>query len=90
MMEEYLGAECVFNALFEKDVLTKQDWKMKSNQSLYYNASFFYTKRKSLRSFVVYVKNSRHCIEKLSLENQAHVLQIPIDDILLHCAITET
>jgi hypothetical protein len=87
IVKEYLDAECVLGILFEKNILTRREWKNKSNQMRYYYVRFEHTGSARVSSFVIYVNNSKHCIGKRALENQAMRFGFDCGEIYEECKI---
>lgn len=86
-MSDYLNAECVFNALFTKEVFKRKLWKLKNITKDRYDVTFELTGEAKIAGFVVYIRGSYHYIGVTALVNQSKRFKIQIDDILVQCSI---
>ena len=86
-MDGFLEADCVINALFSKGVLIKKYWKLDKITADSYDVTFEYMDKLKIVGFIIYIKGIYHCIGTTALINQARRFGIPVDDIILQCAI---
>lgn len=86
-MDNFLDADCVLNALFEKGVLVKKVWKLDKGTTSHYDVLLELTTSAKIVGFVIYIKGTYHCIGMTALINQAKRFRIPVDDIILLCVI---
>jgi len=87
-MDDYLEADCVINALFNKGVFIKKEWKLRKGTADYYTATFEFKDAIKIAGFIIYIKGTYHCIGKTALINQSRRFDIPVDDLLVQCIIT--
>ena len=86
-MDDFLDADCVIAALFEKGVFTKKLWKLSRGTASSYDVNFEFTDSARIAGFLFYIKGTFHCIGKTALLNQSKRFRIPVDDIIVQCAI---
>jgi len=86
-MDDFLDADCVMNALFDKGVFTKKIWKLNKGAASNYDVNFEFAASARIAGFCIYIKGSCHCIGITALINLARRFNIPVDDIVLQCAI---
>jgi len=88
-MDGFLEADCVINALFIKGVFTRKAWKLSRGIANSYDVNFEFTNSARIAGFTVYIKGTYHCIGLTALLNQSRRFGIPVDDIVLQCAINQ-
>jgi len=86
-MGGFLDADCVINALFTKGVFSKKSWKLSKGIASSYDVNFEFADSARIAGFTVYIKGTYHCIGLTALVNQSRRFNIPVDDIILQCAI---
>ena len=86
-MTDFLEADCVLNALFAKDIFARKQWKLDRVTSSSYDVSFEFANSARIAGFTVYIKGTYHCIGITALINQARRFSLPVDDIIVQCAI---
>jgi hypothetical protein len=86
-MDGFLDADCVINALFDKGVFSRKSWKLSKGIANSYDVIFEFANSARIAGFTVYIKGTYHCIGLTALVNQARQFNIPVDDIVLQCAI---
>jgi hypothetical protein len=86
-MNDFLDADCVLNALFSKGVLIRKDWKLNKGTAIMYEVTFEFKETAKIAGFVIYIKGTYHCIGLTALINQSKRFHIPVDDIIVQCAI---
>ena len=86
-MDGFLDADCVINALFAKGVFTRKIWKLDRVTASSYDVNFELTSSARIAGFTIYIKGTYHCLGLTALLNQSRRFNIPIDDIVLQCAI---
>ena len=86
-MDGFLDADCVINDLFTKGVLSRKIWKLSGGTTSSYDVTFEFADSPRIAGFTVYIKETHHCIGITALINQSRRLGIPVDDIILRCAI---
>lgn len=88
-MEGFLDADCVVEALFTKRVLTRKVWKLTKGTANSYDITFEIADSARIAGFTVYIIGTYHCIGHTALLNQSRRFNIPVDDIILQCAIAK-
>ena len=86
-MDDFLDADCVLTALFGKGVFTKKIWKLSRGIASSYDVTFDFANSARIAGFTVYIKGTYHCIGLAALLNQSKRFKVPVDDIILQCAI---
>jgi hypothetical protein len=86
-LDDLLDADCVFNALFIKGVLAKRIWRLNRVSADNYDVNFELANSARIVGFTVYIKGTCHCIGITALINQSKRFNVPIDDIILQCAL---
>jgi len=86
-VDGFLDADCVVNALFAKGVFVRKIWKLNMVTADSYDVVFEFKDSAKIAGFIVYIRGTRHCIGLTALVNQSRHFKIPIDDIILQCAI---
>jgi hypothetical protein len=86
-LNDFLDADCVFTAFFSKNVLTKKQWKLTRVTNNSYDVNFEFENSAKIVGFTVYIKGTYHCIGITALVNQSKRFNIPVDDIMVQCAI---
>ena len=86
-MNDFLDADCVVSALFAKGVFTRKIWKLSRGTSDSYDVNFEFADLARIAGFTIYIKGTYHCIGLTALLNQARRFNIPVDDIVIQCAI---
>ena len=86
-MDAFLDADCVINALFNKGVFSRKKWKLGRGTASSYNVTFEFADSARIAGFIIYIKGTYHCIGLAALINQSRKFTIPVDDIVLQCAI---
>jgi hypothetical protein len=86
-MDVFLDAECVFNALITRDIITAQDWKNKHPETSQFTAHFSLTKSHGIISFEVRKKENRYFITTRSLEIVAYIQKLDIGDLYIDCIL---
>ena len=89
MMNGFLDAECVLNLLFTKGVFIRKSWKLNRGTVSSYDVSFEFKDSPKIAGFTIYIKGTYHCMGVTALDNQSRRFKIPIDDILMQCAIKD-
>jgi hypothetical protein len=86
-LNDFLDAECVFTALFNKGILTRKQWKLNRITANNYDVNFEFVNTARIAGFTVYIKGTYHCIGITAMVNQSKRFNIPVDDIMAQCAI---
>ena len=86
-MNDFLDADCVIGALFAKGVFTEKAWKLSKGTASSYDVTFEFANSAKIAGFTVYIKGTYHCIGLAALLNQSRRFNVPVDDIILQCAI---
>jgi len=86
-LNDFLDADCVIGALFAKGVFTKKTWKLTRITASSYDVNFELANSTRIAGFIIYIKGTYHCIGLAALLNQSRRFNIPVDDIILQCAI---
>jgi hypothetical protein len=86
-MPGFLDADCVISALFAKGVFTRKLWKLERVEAHSYYVSFEFAGSARAAGFMVSVLGGIHCIGITALLNQSRRFMVPVDDILLRCAL---
>jgi hypothetical protein len=86
-MDDFLDADCVIGALFDKSVFTRKVWKLNRGTASSYVVNFEFADSARIAGFIIYIKGTYHCIGVTALLNQSRRFNIPVDDIILQCAI---
>jgi len=86
-LNDFLDADCVINALFEKGVFTKKIWKLNKVTASSYDVNFEFANVAKIAGFTIYIKGTYHCIGITAIKNQSKRFNIPIDDIIVQCVI---
>jgi hypothetical protein len=86
-MNDFLDADCVIGALFAKGVFIQKIWKLSRGTANSYDVNFEFIDSARIAGFTIYIKGTYHCIGLTALLNQARRFSIPVDDIVLQCAI---
>jgi len=86
-MDGFLDAYCVMNSLFDKGVFTKKSWRLSKGTANSYDVSFEFADSARIAGFIIYINGTYHCIGLTALLNQSRRFSIPVDDIILQCAI---
>ena len=86
-MNDFLDADCVIDALFAKGVFIKKTWKLTRITASSYDVNFEFASSAKIAGFTVYIRGTYHCIGLAALLNQSRRFNIPVDDIILQCAI---
>ena len=86
-MDGFLDADCVISALFTKGVFTRKIWKLDRVTASSYDVNFEFTNSARIAGFTIYIKGTYHCLGLTALLNQSRRFNIPVDDIVLQCAI---
>jgi hypothetical protein len=86
-LNDFLDADCVFAALFTKGVLIKRIWKLSRVTATSYDVNFEFTNAARIAGFTVYIKEPYHCIGKTALVNLSNRFNIPVDDLIVQCAV---
>jgi hypothetical protein len=86
-MEGFLDGDCVINALFAKGVFTRKTWKLVRGTASSYDVCFEFADSPRIAGFTIYIKGTFHCVGLTALLNQSRKFNIPVDDIVLQCAI---
>jgi len=86
-MGDYLDADCVFGTLISDGIFALKVWKNTLGEKPHYNVMFELSESARRAGFVVYIKESRHCIGRTALLNVAQRLNLPLRDILVRCAV---
>jgi hypothetical protein len=89
-MDGFLDADCVIDALFEKGVFTKKAWKLDKVTASSYDVSFEFADSARIAGFTIFIKGTYHCIGLTAIFNSSRRFHIPVDDIILRCAIPLT
>ena len=87
-MNDFLDAECVLTVLFNRNILTKKNWKLAKGMANSYNVTFELGNSARIVGFAVYIKGTYHCIGVTALRNQSRRFNFPVDDILVQCLIS--
>jgi hypothetical protein len=87
-VNDFLDAECVINALFEKGILARKVWKLSKGTADNYSVNFEFVDSARIAGFLFYIKGTYHCVGKTALKNVASRFNLPIDDIFIQCVIT--
>jgi hypothetical protein len=88
-MDGFLDADCVTEALFNKGVLTRKPWKLNKAKINSYDIIFELADSARIMGFTIYIKEARHCIGLTALVNQSRQFHIPVDDIMIKCAVKD-
>jgi len=86
-MDDFLDADCVINALFQRGVFTRKIWKLDRLTADSYVVNFEFLNSARIAGFIIYIKGTYHCVGKTALFNQSRRFNIPVDDIVLQCII---
>jgi len=86
-MDDFLDADCVLTALFDKGVFTRKIWKLGRVTASSYDVIFEFENSAKTAGFIIYIKGTYHCIGVTALLNQSRRFNVPVDDIILQCAI---
>jgi hypothetical protein len=86
-MDNFLDADCVISALFDKGVFTRKVWKLGRGTASSYDVNFEFAASAKIAGFIIYIKGTYHCIGTTALLNQSRRFNVPVDDIILKCAI---
>jgi hypothetical protein len=86
-MNGFLDADCVISALFTKGVFLRKMWKLDRVTASSYDVNFEFTDSARIAGFTIYIKGTYHCLGLTALLNQSRRFKIPVDDIVLQCAI---
>jgi len=86
-LNDFLDADCVIGALLTKGVFTKKAWKLSKGTASSYDVNFELANSTRIAGFIIYIKGTYHCIGLAALLNQSRRFNIPVDDIILQCAI---
>ncbi|MCL2196575.1 MAG: hypothetical protein FWB77_03060 [Treponema sp.] len=86
-MDDFLDADCVINALFNKGIFTRKIWKLDKVTTDNYITTFEFTDSARIAGFIIYIKGTYHCIGITALLNYARRFNIPADDIVVQCVI---
>ncbi|MDR2258578.1 MAG: hypothetical protein LBE14_05455 [Treponema sp.] len=86
-MDELLDADCVIDALFEKGIFTKKLWKLDKVTASSYDVSFEFADSARIAGFTIFIKGTYHCIGITALRNHSRRFSIPVNDIILRCAV---
>jgi hypothetical protein len=87
-MDGFLDADCVINALFGAGVFTIKLWKLNKVTASSYDVSFEFADSARIAGFTIFIKGTYHCIGLTALLNRSRQFHIPVDDIILRCAIS--
>jgi hypothetical protein len=86
-MPGFLDAGCVLSAFFAKGVFTRKLWKLERAEAHSYYVNFEFVGSARITGFMVFVRGGVHCIGLTALLNQSRRFMVPVDDILLRCAL---
>ena len=86
-MNDFLDADCVIGALFSKGVFTRKIWKLSRGTANSYDVNFEFSDSARIAGFTIYIKGTYHCVGLAALLNHSRRFNIPVDDIILQCAI---
>jgi hypothetical protein len=86
-MNGFLDADCVMSALFAKGVFTKKTWKLNRGTVSSYDVTFEFADSAKTAGFTIYIRGTYHCVGLTAILNQSRRFSIPVDDIILQCAI---
>ena len=86
-MDDFLDADCVIDALFAMGIFTRKVWKLSKGIASSYDVIFELADSARIAGFTVYIKGTYHCIGLTALVNQSRRFNIPVDDIIVQCAI---
>jgi hypothetical protein len=86
-MNGFLDADCVITALFARGVFTKKAWKLNKGAVSSYDVTFELANSAKTAGFIIYIRGTYHCVGLTAILNQSRRFNIPVDDIILQCAI---
>jgi hypothetical protein len=86
-MDDFLDADCVISAFFAKGIFTRKIWKLSRVTNDSYDVNFEFSDSARIAGFIIYLKGTYHCIGVTALLNQSRRFNVPVDDIILQCAI---
>jgi len=86
-LNDFLDADCVIGALVAKGVFTKKAWKPTRITASSYDVNFELAGSAKIAGFIIYIKGTYHCVGLTALLHQSRRFNIPVDDIILQCAI---
>ena len=86
-MHDYLDADCVLTALFDKGVLTRKLWKLTRGTINSYTVTFELKDSARIVGFNIYIKGTYHCIGLTAFSNRLRVLNTALDAIIAQCRI---
>jgi hypothetical protein len=86
-MDGFLDADCVIDTLFTKGIFSRKVWKLSRVTASSYDVNFEFKDSARIAGFTIYIKGTYHCIGLTALLNQSRRFSIPVDDIILLCAI---
>jgi hypothetical protein len=88
-MNDFLNADSVTEALFDKGIFARKTWKLNRVTSKDYDVIFEFANSARIAGFTIYIKKTRHCIGLTALINWSRQFHIPIDDVMVKCAIED-
>jgi hypothetical protein len=59
-MDDFLDADCVMTALFEKGIFTKKTWRLEKITNNSYDVTFELADSPRIAGFVIYIKGTFH------------------------------
>jgi len=86
-LDDFLDADCVIKAFFDKGIFSKKVWKLSRGISSSYDVNFEFVNSAKIAGFTIYIKGTYHCIGITALLNQSRRFCVPVDDIILQCTI---
>jgi hypothetical protein len=87
-MPDYLDADCVMSALFDKGLFTRKEWRLpKATEE--YSIFLEFESSAKIAGFNIYIIGSRQCVGTAALKNQSVRFNIPIVDIVKQCRFAE-
>jgi len=86
-MGEYLDADCVFRALFDRGIFTKKEWRLGKVASGSYDTTFEFADSARIAGFTIYVIDNHHYIGQTALANQARKFKLAVDDLFSLCSV---